>query len=184
MLGASQAPPNFWKVPGLPRKFPQLPRKFFGAFPGSSLTVELNSNPGVPQKFPRLLRKFRALANDALVLSSKIWKKNIGDGGHRRKINPRSLGHIFTRSPCRNRWRFSESNFLFPGAPPIENKIEQRSQILWLGTLEFFFFSLHFFLFFWQGQFWDQCGEHFFPNFGPEGQNPLFFARSMRSQHS
>ena len=53
-LGGSQAPPSFWEVPGLPRKFPKLPRKFFGDFPGSSLTVELNSNPGVPRKFPRL----------------------------------------------------------------------------------------------------------------------------------
>ena len=53
-LGGSQAPPSFWKVPGLPQNFPQLPRKFFGDFPGSSLTVEFNSNPRVPQKFPRL----------------------------------------------------------------------------------------------------------------------------------
>ena len=60
-LGGSQAPPSFWKVPGLPRKFPQLPRKFFGDFPGSSLTVEFNSNPGVPRKFPRLPRKFPEL---------------------------------------------------------------------------------------------------------------------------
>ena len=51
-LGGSQAPPSFWKVPGLPWKFPQLPQKFFGDFPGSSLTVELNSNPGVPGSFP------------------------------------------------------------------------------------------------------------------------------------
>ena len=58
---ASQATPSFWKVPGLPRKFPKLPRKFFGDFPGSSLTVELNSNPGVPRKFPRLPRKFPGL---------------------------------------------------------------------------------------------------------------------------
>ena len=41
-LGGSQAPPSFWEVPGLPRKFPELPRKFFGDFPRSSLTVELN----------------------------------------------------------------------------------------------------------------------------------------------
>ena len=32
-----------------------------------------------------------ALANAALVLSSKHWKK-IRDGGHRRKTNPKSLG--------------------------------------------------------------------------------------------
>ena len=60
-LGGSQAPPSFSKVPGLPRKFPKLPRKFFGDFPGGSLTVELNSNPGVPRKFPRLPRKFPGL---------------------------------------------------------------------------------------------------------------------------
>ena len=57
-LGGSQAPPSFWEVPGLPRKFLKLPQKFFGDFPGSSLTVELNSNPEVPQKFPKLPRKF------------------------------------------------------------------------------------------------------------------------------
>ena len=60
-LGGSQAPPSFWEVPGLPRKFPELPRKFFGDFPGSSLTVELNSNPEVPRKFPKLPRKFPKL---------------------------------------------------------------------------------------------------------------------------
>ena len=60
-LGGSQAPPSFWEVPGLPRKFPELPRKFFHDFPGSSLTVELNSNPEVPRNFPRLPRKFPGL---------------------------------------------------------------------------------------------------------------------------
>ena len=60
-LGGSQAPPSFWEVPGLPRKFPELPRRFFGDFPGGSLTVELSSNPGVPRKFPRLPRKFPKL---------------------------------------------------------------------------------------------------------------------------
>ena len=58
-LGGSQATPSFWEVPGLPRKFPKLPWKFFGDFPGSFLTVELYSNPGVPGKFPRLPRKFQ-----------------------------------------------------------------------------------------------------------------------------
>ena len=57
----SQAPPSFWEVPGLPRKFPELPRKFFGDFPGRSLTVELNSNPEVPRKFPKLPRRFPKL---------------------------------------------------------------------------------------------------------------------------
>ena len=49
------------KSPDFPRKFPELPRKFFGDFPGSSLTVELNSNPEVPRKFPGLPRKFPRL---------------------------------------------------------------------------------------------------------------------------
>ena len=37
LLGArgSQAPPSFWKFPGLPQKFPELPQKFSGDFPGS-----------------------------------------------------------------------------------------------------------------------------------------------------
>ena len=60
-LGGSQAPPSFWKVPRLPQKFPGLPRKFLSDFPGSSVTVELNSNPEVPRKFPRLSRNFPEL---------------------------------------------------------------------------------------------------------------------------
>ena len=60
-LEGSQAPPSFWEVPRLPRKFPEQPRKFFGNFPGGSLTVELSSNPGVPRKFPGLPRKFPKL---------------------------------------------------------------------------------------------------------------------------
>ena len=62
LLVGSQAPPSFWEVPGLPRKF----RALFGDLPGSSLTVKLNSNAEVPRKFtklpgkfPKLPRKFR-----------------------------------------------------------------------------------------------------------------------------
>ena len=51
-LGGSQAPPSFWKVPRLPRKFPQLPQKFFGDLPGSSLTVNLTAIQGFPGSFP------------------------------------------------------------------------------------------------------------------------------------
>ena len=50
--------PSFWKVPRLLQRFPTLPRKFFGDFPGSSLTVEFNSNPEVPRKFPEVPWKF------------------------------------------------------------------------------------------------------------------------------
>ena len=54
-LGGSQAPPSFWRVPGLPRKFPELPRKFFGDFPGTSLTVDFKAIqrfPGSSPNFP------------------------------------------------------------------------------------------------------------------------------------
>ena len=57
-LGGSQAPPSFWEAPGLPRKFPELPRKFFGVLPGSSLTVELHSNQRFPGSFPDFPRSF------------------------------------------------------------------------------------------------------------------------------
>ena len=54
-----------WKGVRLPRasgKSPDFPgRKFFGDFPGGSLTVEQSSNPGVPRKFPGLPRKFPKL---------------------------------------------------------------------------------------------------------------------------
>ena len=49
------------KSPGFPGSSPKLPRKFFSDFPGSSLSVELNSNPGVPREFPELPRKFLKL---------------------------------------------------------------------------------------------------------------------------
>ena len=53
VAGRESGSPELLEVPGLPRKFPELPWQFFGDFPGSSLTVELNSNPDVPRKFPR-----------------------------------------------------------------------------------------------------------------------------------
>ena len=66
--GVSKPWRQIWRVAGresgfpeTSRKFPKLPRKFFGDFPGSSLTVELNSNPEVPRKFPKLPRKFPKL---------------------------------------------------------------------------------------------------------------------------
>ena len=59
-LEGSQAPPSFWEVPGLPRKFPELPRKFFGDFPGSSLTVhsgakqQSRGSPEISQTSPEV----------------------------------------------------------------------------------------------------------------------------------
>ena len=52
-------------------------------------------------------------------------------GGQRRKINPKSLGPAF--SLCRRAGidaAFVKRNFLFAGAPLIENKIEQQVQTL------------------------------------------------------
>ena len=51
---ASGKSPDF---PGSSRTSPEV----FGDFPGSSLTVELNSNPEVPRKFPKPPRKFPKL---------------------------------------------------------------------------------------------------------------------------
>ena len=73
-LEGSQATPSFWEVPGLPRKFPELPRKFFGDFPGSSLTVELNSNPGVPRKFPGSSPNFPGSSRTSPEVSPFLWE--------------------------------------------------------------------------------------------------------------
>ena len=55
----------------------------------------------VRKKAPTVSRRVRnaAVANAALVLGSKNWKKVIRDGGQRRKTNPKSLGSAF--SLCR-----------------------------------------------------------------------------------
>ena len=46
---------SFWKVPGLPTSSLNLPRKFLGDFPVTSLTVDFKSfSAEVPRKFPRL----------------------------------------------------------------------------------------------------------------------------------
>ena len=55
---------GFPELLGSPRTSPEVPRtspEVSGDFPGSSLTVELNSNPEVPRKFPKLPRKFPKL---------------------------------------------------------------------------------------------------------------------------
>ena len=69
-----------------------------------------------------------ALANAALVLSSKDWK-NIRDGGQLQKTNPKSLGPAF--SLCRRAGidaALAKADFFFAGAPTIRNKIEQKLQ--------------------------------------------------------
>ena len=60
-LGGSEATPSFWEVPRTSPEVSRTSPEVFGDFPGSSLTVELNSNPEVPQKFPKLPRKFPKL---------------------------------------------------------------------------------------------------------------------------
>ena len=54
VAGRESGSPELLGCPQTSPEFPELPRKFFGDFPGSSLTVELHSNPEVPRKFPRL----------------------------------------------------------------------------------------------------------------------------------
>ena len=51
-LGGSRAPPSFWKVPEVPRKFPKLPRKFFGDFPKVLSLWNLTAIQGFPGSFP------------------------------------------------------------------------------------------------------------------------------------
>ena len=66
-LGGSQATPSFWEVPGLPRKFPKLPRKFFrqllrkfshcGTLQQSRDSPEVSqTSPEVPRTSPELSR--------------------------------------------------------------------------------------------------------------------------------
>ena len=51
-LVGSQAPPSFWEVPGLPRKFPELPRKFSATSPEVLSLWNLTAIPGFPGSFP------------------------------------------------------------------------------------------------------------------------------------
>ena len=90
---------NGWEGARLPRasgKFRDLPGSppdFPVDFPGSSLTVELNSNPDVPQKFHRLPRKFPGLPRKFPGLPRKFPRPPPPPGGP-----PLSLGSL-TPSP-------------------------------------------------------------------------------------
>ena len=44
--------PELLEVPGLPRKFPKLPRKFFGDFTGILTLCNLTAIQGFPGSFP------------------------------------------------------------------------------------------------------------------------------------
>ena len=60
-LGGESGSPELLESPRTSPEVPRTSPEVFGDFPGSSLTVELNSNPEVPRKFPRLPRKFPGL---------------------------------------------------------------------------------------------------------------------------
>ena len=55
-LGGSQAPPSFWEVPGLPRKFPELPRKFSATSPEVPSLLNLTAIPRFPGSSPNFPR--------------------------------------------------------------------------------------------------------------------------------
>ena len=72
-----------------------------------------------------------ALANAALANELAKLKKIFKMRGQRRKINPKSLGSAF--SLCRRAGidaALVKADFFFAGAPPIENKVEQKIQTL------------------------------------------------------
>ena len=71
-----------------------------------------------------------ALANAALVLSSKIGK-NIRDGGQHRKINPKSLGPAF--SLCRRAGidaALAKADFFSQVHPPSKIKLNKKFKTL------------------------------------------------------
>ena len=70
-----------------------------------------------------------ALANAALVLSSKNWKKMFEMRAASKDKSKIPWASIFTLSPCRNRCRFSVG-FLFAGAPTIEDKLNKKFKTL------------------------------------------------------
>ena len=144
-LEGSQATPSFWEVSRLPRKFPELPRKFCGDFPGGSLTVELSSNPGVPRKFPGLPRKFPKLprkfpdfpGGQALSLGSltpspdsqKLSLKSMLAACHSRRNYYISYRQILARKDHITWWMLSaDTNFVSEG-------MAQFGTDFWLETL-------------------------------------------------
>ena len=101
-----RAPPSFCKVPRLPRKFPELPRRFFSDFPGSFLSVVPKSNPEVPQKFPRLPGSFpdfpggQPLSMGSLTPSPDPQKHSLKDpvlSRDRRQLSPDLLRRTVSR---------------------------------------------------------------------------------------
>ena len=70
-----------------------------------------------------------ALANAALVLSSKNWKKYSRWGAASKNKSKKPWASIFTLSPCRNRCRSSESAIFFSQVhPPSKIKLNKNSK--------------------------------------------------------
>ena len=60
------------KSPGLPRKFPKLPRRFFGDFPGSS--QQSRGSPEVSQTSPEVPRTSPEVPRTSPEVSPFLWE--------------------------------------------------------------------------------------------------------------
>ena len=76
-LGRSQAAPSFWDVPGLPRKFPELLRKFSATSPEVlslwNLTA-IQRFPGSFPNFPGSSPNFPGSSGTSLEVSPFLWE--------------------------------------------------------------------------------------------------------------
>ena len=76
-LAGSQAPPSFWEVAGLPRKFPELPRKFLATSPEVlslwNLTA-IQRFPGSFPNFPGSSPNFPGSSGTSLEVSPFLWE--------------------------------------------------------------------------------------------------------------
>ena len=102
---------KFWLTVGSASEHPNDCEQQNSTEQKKAWTVSKNSNC----KYRRVSNA--ALANPALVLSSKSWKKYSSRGCGAKK-NQKSLG------------AWDKAQFVFVGAPPIENKIKQKIQTL------------------------------------------------------
>ena len=76
-LGGSQAPPSFWEVPGLPRKFPEFPRKFSATSPEVLSLWTLTAIQRFPRSspnFPGSSPNFRGSSGTSPEVSPFLWE--------------------------------------------------------------------------------------------------------------
>ena len=76
-LVGSQAPPSFWEVPGLPRKFPELPRKFSATSPEVLSLWNLTAIRRVPGSFPNFpgsSPNFPGSSGTSPEVSPSLWE--------------------------------------------------------------------------------------------------------------